>query len=238
LFCDSENTYGVVIVRGEDAEFYSVDDKLRHRLLGKTHHSIANRQDRGGQSQARIARIREEQIHHYISKVEEGCAKYYTTNGVTTIKQVIISGPAFKKEQVRDRLDWIKCPVTLLSHSEFKDVIDKFDDIIHMDSKKDAEKQVDIIKEFIRTDSDRLVFGERDTEEEYKLGSLEKIWCSDKEKWPKVGKTDVIQVKNTFLDSFNGVIGLRWIKEVEDISFESEETSLGDTFEEESLFSD
>lgn len=209
MFKESDTQYGLVIVQGEESLFYSIDTFSRYKYLGKVRKKIANNHRRGGQSQARIGRLRDEQIHQYISLVEERITRYYTKDGVVRVKQVILSGSGQKKEQVRDRII-SRMPVSLLSYSSLQDVMTAFPTITGKDKVEQDKKTIQEIEDYLRVDPDRLVFsGETKAE----IRNLEKIWIRKEnilEDLQKEMTGKVVVLDHYFLDSYGGVIGLLW----------------------------
>jgi peptide subunit release factor 1 (eRF1) len=159
LFEGSKTSYGVIMVHGEEAKFYTLDEHKRSKLLKKIVKKIPNNHRRGGQSQARIGRLRDEHIQRYMTMVEETAKTCYTSQGVTIIKRLILSGPSFKKEKVRDQLKCLKVPITLLTEQSFEGVVDQFDTILGSDERADAKHCIAEIQEIMRSDCDMLVFG-------------------------------------------------------------------------------
>jgi hypothetical protein len=210
LYREADHSYGVAMVFGEDAEFYTFDDKCRYKYLGKVHHSIGNNHHRGGQSQNRLARLRTEQVHRFLSKVEESIKKYYTKEGVTTINHLVISGSGMKKEHVKDRLEWLKCSISVYTELDFSGICQKFGEIIGLDQKEIEMKEIDKIQEYLRVNPDLLVFGEANIRQSSER--LQKLWCKDKRKW-ELCKAEVIQLNGVFLDQFGGCLGLSWFSE-------------------------
>lgn len=196
------------MVLGEEAEFFLFDNKGRSRKLGRITDSISCRHGHGGQSQNRLARLREGQIHRYLEQVEENIRRFYTKEGLTEIRKLILFGSGQKKEQVRDRIGWLSCPVITLSLLDLKSVEEKFFRIVGEDVKEDSQAFVDEIKEFIRVDPNRLVFGEADVREQYSLNLLERVWCRKNEGFMRNDKTGIVQVQHHFIDDFGGFVGL------------------------------
>lgn len=210
LFQDAENTYGIVLVYGEEAEFYTMDEKFRHKFHSRIKHRIGNNHRRGGQSQNRLHRLRDEQIHNYISMLEEEAKSLYTFDGVTTVKKIVLSGPGFKKEQLRDSLkDVVSCPIVLSTELDFDSLKDKFREIVQDDAHLDSKVQMEKIKEYMRTEPDRLVYGSVDIKEELNNGTIQQLWVTDKNQWQNLG-IEVRQVSDGYLDNFDGVMGLKW----------------------------
>lgn len=197
------------MVYGQESDFYLFDDKGRHKFLGKTRYRIANNHHRGGQSQNRLARLRVEQIHHYISQIEENIQNHFTKNGVAFINQLVLCGPGLKKEQVKGRLDWLKRPIITLSDLDFETVCQRFSSIISAERKENSDDYLNEIKEHIRVSPDRLVFGMETIHEQYYAGNLEKLYCTDKKVWLK-SKTELAEMDELSLKDFGGCIGLLW----------------------------
>lgn len=195
------------MVLGEEATLYSVDEHTRHQKLDKVRKKIPNNHRRGGQSQARISRLRDEHIHRYISLIEESCRKHFTTKGVTNIKKLILSGPAFKKEQLRDKIS-LGVDTELLSYGTFDEVLEHFSEILGKDRRVDNKETITEIQELLRTDSERMVFG-AEIRVAFDRGELAKIWVKDTDGWDS-DKTEIVTLDNYYLDDFGGKLGLKW----------------------------
>ena len=188
LFSEAENEYGVVMIFGEEAEFYLFDDKVRNRLLGKIRGRIANKQGRGGSSKNRIERLRQEDIHRYLVGVIEGIRKFYTKNGLTIVKKIILSGSGMKKNMVKEKLEFLTCPINVYSDLEIKDISERFGEIILEDRREDSKKNLDEILEYMRVNSDLLVFGEENIMREISEGGIRKIWIDKDIKIDRIEK--------------------------------------------------
>lgn len=209
LFEDSKKKYGIIILHGDLAEFYLYDEFKRGNLVKTVKARIAKSHKRGGQSQRRIARLHDEQVHNYLLFVEEGIREKFTSQGVTNIKQLIISGPGQKKEQLRDNLTFLTCDITLHNFSDIQKIEDNFESIIFEGDRKMEDKEIQEIKEILELNSDKLVFG-KEIDDLYSQGKLQKIWCI-KDKSPEIiNKTKVIVLSSLFLEDYDGKIGLRW----------------------------
>jgi len=208
LFSLGKLSYGLVMVMGEEASLYVTDEYSRTKRLARIKHRIPSNHCRGGQSQARIGRLRDEHIHRYITMVEEACRKQYTKEGVTMIKKLILIGPGQKKELVRDRCGDLGVDVILLNYLTIEETLEHFTtDILGEDQVADAKESIAEIQELLRLDPDRLAFG-AEVRSAFDRGDLEKVWV--KEEWKKNGKTKIIVLDHYFLDDFGGEIGLKW----------------------------
>jgi len=199
------------MVLGEEAEFFLFDDKGRRKHLGNVRDQISRNHHRGGQSQNRLARLRTEQIHRYLTQVEDKIRLFYTKEGAPVIRQLILFGSGNKKDQLRERVrnSFRDLPVTVLSDLEIETVQEKFLQIIGQDKRTDSEIQIDIIKEWMRTDPDRLVFGKENVRQEIEEKKLEKVWMSPSGEGSREG-LDVILVDHYYLEILGSCVGLRW----------------------------
>jgi hypothetical protein len=108
LFKTSEKTFGILQVFGEETIVQICDEYLALKTLDVKTTKLQKRQDRGGQSQNRIARLRLETIHNYLKSAGEKAEHAYLTNGLPNIEALLIVGPGLKKEQI---LNYINIPV-------------------------------------------------------------------------------------------------------------------------------
>lgn len=210
LFIKSVDTYGIAIVKGEESSLYKIDNHLQPKFLTKIQTRLPGNTRRGGQSAPRIGRLRDEAIHRYLVSVEEEIIKHYTKEGVTQIKQLVLSGPGIKKEQLKDRLT-LDCPILLLTEMNIEDVVEKYGNtILELKQKNDDNKHIEDIQELLRVQVDRLVFGV-DINPEYKNNNLQTIYVTKKKLIEKIkNKTEIVEIRNGWLDKYGGYIGVKW----------------------------
>lgn len=210
LFVEAIDTYGIVIVKGEESSLYKIDCHLQPKFLSKVQTRLPGKTRRGGQSAPRIGRLRDEAIHRYLVSVDEEIVKQYTKDGVTKIKQLVLSGPGIKKEQLKDRLV-LECPILLLTEMNIEDVVEKHGKtILQVEQKNEDDKHIKEIEDHLRVNVDRLVFGV-DIHTEYKNNKLQTIYVTNKKSIKKMeNKTGIIEIKNGWLDKYGGYIGLKW----------------------------
>lgn len=210
LFVESKNLYGLVIVLGEESVLYTIDEFSRYKKVERVRHAIPNNHRRGGQSQARIGRLRVEHIQRYVTMVNEACRRQFTEHSVTTIRRLILSGSGQKKEQVRDQVSYLNVETILLNYSTLEEVLENFDQILKSESQSDAKEIIAEIEDIMRQKPERLVFG-NEIKEAYDDGRLEKIWICSGEMWKLENqKTSVIVVDHYYLNDFDNKIGLLW----------------------------
>jgi peptide subunit release factor 1 (eRF1) len=210
LYQETTGTYGVVIVLGEEAKLYSMSQHLRPVLVKTVTKKIPNNHCRGGQSQARIGRLRDEHIQAYMTKMVEAITAAFTTRGKFCIKRLIISGPSFKKQMISGLIKFDK--ISTLSLSSIEHVIASMGDILNEDSYSDAKENVRELKELMSLAPDRLVFG-ADVLPAFRAGQLERLFSADCKPFLAArNKTLVVPVVDSmgFLASFGGTIGVRY----------------------------
>lgn len=206
LFEEKEEKHGVIIISGSEGAVYSLNSHLSYQ----THISLKNRipckHRRGGQSANRIARLHDELVHNYLTIIIGYMDRFFKTDGVSNIKSLIISGPGPKKEELSKRLS-LDIPVRFYNEEGIDDLIyKKGKELLGEDT---GEEEIQVIRELLRTDPDRLVFGD-EIKYEYESNRLEKLWCITKPSYLTEKKTSIVIVNNPFLADYMGVIGLRW----------------------------
>lgn len=207
LFEDGKKKYGVIILQGDSAELFMYDEYKRSERLTIVKARIAKSHKRGGQSQRRIARLHDEQVHNYLTFVEEAIQKYYVKDGVTQIRQLILSGPGQKKEQLKDRLN-LNCEIALQNYSNIMDIENRFEEIISSQERKFENLEISEIKNILELNPDRLVFG-NEVDSALKKGELQKLWI-DTDILLENKKTKIIVTNHPFIQDYGGKIGLKW----------------------------
>ena len=201
LFENSTIHYGLLLISGSETLFYTFDEHLRMKKVSNTTTRIARKHCKGGQSQNRIQRLRDEQIHSYITKIEENIHEYYFYKGKCVVKKIILSGGGKKKEKIQERIKK-DVDTVLLSQNTIDELLPKLKEIIIRDDEKYSEKQIQYIQKLIEIEPDRLVFGREEVLNN--IDGLEKIW-SNKELLSE--KTIILD--HYYLDSF-GCIGMKY----------------------------
>lgn len=100
LVDETDERYGVIVVDGKSAVFGVLQGSTRH-VLGEFSVALPNKHSRGGQSQNRFARLREEKVHEYLKKVAETAAKHFLSQHVPNVVGLILAGSAGLKDDLR-----------------------------------------------------------------------------------------------------------------------------------------
>ncbi|KAK9261836.1 eukaryotic peptide chain release factor subunit 1 [Lipomyces tetrasporus] len=95
---ESNSKFGFIIMDGNGALFGTLSGNTRE-VLHKFTVDLPKKHGRGGQSQLRFARLREEKRHNYVRKVAEVAVQNFITNDKVNVTGLILAGSAdFKTE--------------------------------------------------------------------------------------------------------------------------------------------
>jgi hypothetical protein len=218
---------GCCYVDGKEA-LYTVYDGLSFTRLGRIEILLQNQFKNGGFSANRLRRLRENQRSHYLDELAEKMVElfYDKPNNKSKISNLIICGPAeFKIEMSENPLVRqffnneanTNCSTRMhiitmesMDYDKFKEYADQIPD-------PTETLILDKIKEMIRTDDHKLLFGNEIT-----TGLLEQsvqtIYCSLERfeqlnqiiKDEGITEPEMIRIKSSGLDQYGGMIGVKW----------------------------
>lgn len=176
LYNKSKELYGLMEIYGEDMYIKTFNEFMDIKLLDTKTAKIQKRQDRGGQSQNRIARLRLETIHNYLKLSSEKANKLYTRNNIPIIKSLLIVGPGMKKDQIINYLD-LKIPIYVKNYDgKDKQQLNKFmQEIITGQQIQNNKTELEEIEDILIRNPDLLVFG---TEIDNHKDNIKKIYES------------------------------------------------------------
>jgi len=95
---------GFVVIDGHSTSFHMLTGNVKETLF-KLEVSLPKKHGRGGQSQNRFARIREEKRGWYVSKVVELFNQYFMETGLLKVSHLIFAGCASFKHDLAKKLD-------------------------------------------------------------------------------------------------------------------------------------
>ena len=96
---EEQERFGLVVVDGHGAVLGLLQGRSR-RVVQEISVDIPTKTRRGGQSQNRYARLHDEKVHRYLRQVAEAAIEQYTTNGVPSVKGLILAGSADMKNRL------------------------------------------------------------------------------------------------------------------------------------------
>lgn len=102
---DGHARFGFIILDGSDASFYLLNGKNRETLFEWSKVNLPKKHGRGGQSQNRFARIREEKRELYVNRVAELTIDHFITENVCNVQGLILAGCADLKNELFAKLD-------------------------------------------------------------------------------------------------------------------------------------
>ena len=185
---ETNERYGMIVVDGDGYLLGIISGNITEVIL-KKYVVLPNKHNKGGQSALRFARMREEAIHNYITKVAEICNRVYIHDNKLNVIGVIFAGKADIKnkiaqselldKKIRDKI----LSVIDISYGDmkgFNEAIGKCGDIF-----KNVEliKEKEILREYfehIAKDTNKYCYGIFNTIKLLKLGVIEKLIVWDK----------------------------------------------------------
>lgn len=103
ISCGDEKI-GFVVIDGHSTSFFLMTGNVKETLF-HLEVNLPKKHGRGGQSQNRFARIREEKRGWYISKVTELFTQYFMENGQLKVNSLVFAGCANFKHELAKKLD-------------------------------------------------------------------------------------------------------------------------------------
>ena len=212
--------YGVLYLAGCEFTFYILNGKDLYEITKTTRKKLPRTHKRGGQSQNRIARLRDEAIHNYLVKINELCVDYFIDPETTLpkIKGLVIMGSGNKKVKLQDKLDprIKKILLGVFTSEEFNHqiVTNAVDSFIR-------GKDIKIVRDVLDS-GDKLEYGEKEIIDALDNGFMESIIITPQmEKELEKKKIDIKDKCETMsctldviyeheLTSMGGIIGKKW----------------------------
>lgn len=216
--------YGLVIVSGEGCKCYIIN-QINYKRLYHKNVQLAKRHKKGGQSQNRFQRSRDENISNYISIISDTITINLTENGVSTIKRLFIAGHSDKKDLLAKSLSTI-FPIEVLT---VDDTTTGFSIYQHyqqlkqsgkLDEKND-EAQI-VIDEFctlMETNVNKIVYSKEECSKHFKQGLIEKLVIHNSIKFNQPKKTfgtKFYRTDSSFVKQFGGAIGILYYSKNDD----------------------
>lgn len=164
LYKEPVERYGILKVFGEETVVQVSNEFGEVRTVDVKTTRLQKRQDRGGQSQNRIARLRLETIHNYLKSAAEKATIAFVTDGVPNVNAILVVGAGLKKEQLLEYLD-IKVPIyvkTINIGENYQNYI--FEMIADVGNSKEA-KELNEVLELMAKNPDLLLFGDEITDD-------------------------------------------------------------------------
>jgi peptide chain release factor subunit 1 len=168
---------------------------------------IATATRRGGQSAARLARIREEKRCNYINKVVDAAVKLLGgTSGIIIAGNAEVPGIIATELKGDSR---ITVPIMGIlkidiSGNVVETAIEASKVLIHQDAIREERAHIDKVKKLIETEPDKCVFGRKNIDLYAKHGLIDYVLS-----YSQFGSIRTILIKHDgFLRNYDGIIGV------------------------------
>jgi len=169
MLVDDHKRFGFIIMDGSAASFYVLAGKHRETLFEWSKVNLPNKHHRGGQSQNRMARIREEKRGVYVNRVAELAVDHFITNDLPNVQGLVLAGCADLKSEMASRLDPRLKAVVLgvidvqyNGISGFNECIEKCADLLKGSEYFQERKLISKFFEAVKTD-EPVVYGVEET---------------------------------------------------------------------------
>lgn len=211
LFKTAHKRFGILQVFGEETIVQVCDEYLDIKTLDCKTTKLQKRQDRGGQSQNRIARLRLETIHNYLKSAGEKAEHAYLTNGLPNIEALLIIGPGMKKEQI---LNYINIPVEKFIYSIDKpntNITIYINEMITSTTSTHDEKHISYIEDLINRSPELITFGQIETLTAVKNNEIATVYTniSVHIDFP------CIKIHSNWLSTYDNMIGIRYMPKID-----------------------
>jgi peptide chain release factor subunit 1 len=215
LYPDDYKTYGLVIISGEEVNYYElISECLKPiKCATITIHRL-KKQKKGGQSAPRFQRTQLQQVIEYRKKIVD----MMNVNVKPNIDGIIIAGIGELKDTIKNHDDLypdikhkIKYVISI-SSIDIKHVLPIIKPYITEISKDDEKKIISEIIEMIRINPDKLLFGAQEIKEKLELELIQTLYINNKTE-PiirdcNLNKVNVITLHDRALETWGSMIGV------------------------------
>lgn len=216
----SYDDYGVLYLSGCEFSFYVLNGTDLYEITKTTRKQLPRTHKRGGQSQNRIARLRDEAIHNYLIKLNEKCTELFIDEktSLPKIKGLVIIGSGNKKVKLHDvldpRLKTILLATITSDHLDYNIALQTVNKSIHDKNNK--------IVSHILDDDTKLEYGQKEVIKALDDGfiksiiitpdmenKLEQLQINIKEKCSNMS-CQLYIINHVSVDEMGGIIAQKW----------------------------
>jgi len=176
-------TFGYIIIDGKETLYATLNGNDK-RILNRFSINLPKKHNKGGQSSVRFARLREEAVHNYITKVTELANQTFIQKDQVIVKGLILAGSADMKNSIEkhNKLDYRLVDKIIskidIAYGGTNGLDQAIHDSINVLSSFKLKEETEIIKEFFEllvTDDKKTLFGINTIMSNLEGGSIEKI---------------------------------------------------------------
>lgn len=215
------STIGVVLVEGEECRIYTYrltgTGTGTAKLLAKVTHCAQKNQKNGGQSQARIGRLRVEKNNAFYTRIVEKVNEVYLREiSSQEIQVILIAGPAETKDKVAKHQSFDYRLTSLIKPTITCERIS--DQTIHEIGPLGLEyvnsKDYEVVKEWLKhveLDDGFAVYGEKEVTEYLSSGCVKTLIISSSTKSLMESSTcEIVVTNHPTIKQYGGVVGILW----------------------------
>lgn len=173
------------MVKGNDLSLFSSKGTVLKCLYRKGQR-LPNRHCRGGQSQNRIMRLREEAIEAYIKLAHELALHYFidAKTSQPSVSGLILAGPGNKKRLLRDVLDQRLKPICLgtLSMDDqdtIQGVVERASTMIQAQDRAEENKALEPFLQAVELQNGLAVYGKKHTLRALRQAMLKEVYLAE-----------------------------------------------------------
>jgi peptide subunit release factor 1 (eRF1) len=211
----SYEKYGILLILGQEYQIWTLEGTTLTKLVNVSK-TLPNHHCRGGFSQNRLERLRQEAVDIYMKSINEKLEKVFLDSEyILTIKGLIIIGTGEKKTQIKSYLSQ-KFEESLLGILTGLQVeLSPCLELINKDSLEKNKNEWNDVEYFLRTNPDLLSYG-MELEKDLKDCLIKTLFVCQINS-SKVEKIDVHKIIiPTYdpiyqqLEGYGGYIGIKW----------------------------
>lgn len=179
------DTFGYIIIDGKETVYATLNGNEK-RILGNFSVILPKKHNKGGQSSVRFARLREEAIHNYITKVCEKANSYFIDKDKLSVKGIILAGSADLKHQIEkhNKLDFrinagilAKIDIAYGGLNGLNQAINESSNILDDVKLKEEKELLNEFFENISKDTRKVMYGVNTIMTNFEGGVIDKIIC-------------------------------------------------------------
>lgn len=217
---DEKDTYAILASTGDEyCLAVAGPTSVRARILSRDEVYIRNKHGRGGQSSVRFERLADESRQKAASKIVDECkSKWLNSDGRPSVKHLFLIGPDEWRRLTLDRMR-LECSVlaeilreslTPSASNLIEDSLTKALGSIRAYNSRITGSGNGLLEQWLRTDTDRLVFGSEHILRALSDGVVEYLLVDPELEIPEdlVNNAGSVERMPTGLEGYSGLVAL------------------------------
>ena len=179
----NEQTFGFIIVDGNGVQYSTISGNIKTKLY-EYFVDLPKKHSKGGQSAIRFARLRIEARQNYITKISEHATRLFITNDLPNVTGIILAGSAdFKNKLLNSEMFDPRLKAVIITTLDiayggdagFNQAIELSKDILKNVKYIDEKKVLTEFFTHISRNTNKYIFGKKETLNYLKQGVIEKL---------------------------------------------------------------